>query len=110
MLISLFIDASAPIAYGAAFLRIMVLAMPMMAVCYHPMLAQFQAMGRLKEALSCSILRKDVRDDIPLLFLLDVLIPMYGCTMVQPIVDCTSVVVALWLYRKIMRESKITLQ
>ena len=44
------------------------------------------------------------------LFLLDVLIPMYGCTMVQPIVDCTSVVVALWLYRKIMRESKITLQ
>ena len=105
MLISLFIDASAPIAYGAAFLRIMVLAMPMMAVC-HPMITQFQAMGRLKESLSCSILRKDVRDDIPLLFLLDVLIPMYGCTMVQPIVDCVSMLAALWLCRRIVREEQ----
>lgn len=102
-LISLFIDASATIAYDTAFLWIMVLVIPMMAVCY-PMLTQFQAMGRVKESLICSVLRKGVLD-IPLLFLLDVLIPM-----LQPIVDCISVVVALWFYRKIMRESKVTLQ
>ena len=88
-LISLFIDASATIAYGTAFLWIMVLVIPMMAVCY-PMLTQFQAMGRVKESLICSVLRKGVLD-IPLLFLLDVLIPM-----LQPIVDCISMVVALW--------------
>ena len=55
-LIGWFIDTPATIAYGAAFLRIMVLAMPMMAVCY-PMITQFQAMGRVKESLICSVLR-----------------------------------------------------
>lgn len=88
-LIGLFIESDATIAYGAAFLRIMVLAMPMMATCY-PMIIQFQAMGQVKEFLICSVLRKGVLD-IPLLFLLNGLIPMYGCTMVQPIVDCISV-------------------
>ena len=105
-LIGSFIDTPATIAYGAAFLRIMVLAMPMMAVCY-PMITQFQAMGRAKESLICSVLRKGVLD-IPLLFLLDGLLPMYGCTMVQPIVDCLSMLAALWFYRRIAREDNVT--
>ena len=104
VLVGLFIDTPATVAYGAAFLRIMVLAMPMMAVCY-PMITQFQAMGRVKESLICSVLRKGVLD-IPLLFLLDRLIPMYGCTMVQPIVDCISMLAALWFYRRILRRDK----
>ena len=104
VLVGLFIDTPATVAYGAAFLRIMVMAMPMMAVCY-PMITQFQAMGRVKESLICSVLRKGVLD-IPLLFLLDRLIPMYGCTMVQPIVDCISMLAALWFYRRILRRDK----
>ena len=104
VLVGLFIDVPTTVAYGAAFLRIMVLAMPMMAVCY-PMITQFQAMGRVKESLICSVLRKGVLD-IPLLFLLDGLIPMYGCTMVQPIVDCISMLAALWFYRRILRQDK----
>ena len=104
VLVGLFIDTPATVAYGAAFLRIMVLAMPMLAVCY-PMITQFQAMGRVKESLICSVLRKGVLD-IPLLFLLDGLIPMYGCTMVQPIVDCISMLAALWFYRRILRRDK----
>ena len=102
VLVGLFIDTPATVAYGASFLRIMVLAMPMMAVCY-PMITQFQAMGRVKESLICSVLRKGVLD-IPLLFLLNGLLPMYGCTMVQPIVDCISMLAALWLYRRILRQ------
>lgn len=102
MLMGLFIDTPATVAYGASFLRIMVLAMPMMAVCY-PMITQFQAMGRVKESLICSVLRKGVLD-IPLLFLLNGLLPMYGCTMVQPIVDYVSMLAALWLYRRILRQ------
>lgn len=101
MLVRLFIKTPATISYGATFLRIMVLAMPMMAAC-NPMIIQFQAMGKVKESLICSVLRKGVLD-IPLLFLLDGLIPMYGCTMVQPIVDCISMVVALWFYKGILR-------
>ena len=49
----------------------------------------------VKEALICSIIRKGVLD-IPLLILLDSLFPLYGCMWVQPIVDCISLVVAIY--------------
>ena len=52
--------------------------------------------------LVCSILRKGILD-IPLLFLMDALFPLYGCMWVQPIVDTISLVVALRFYRKIQR-------
>ena len=81
----------------------MVVAMPMMSVCY-PMIVQFQAMGRVKESLVCSILRKGVLD-IPLLFLFNALVPLYGCMAVQPVVDSVSLVVALGFYRKLRRSS-----
>ena len=50
------------------------------------MITQFQAMGRTRESLICSILRKGSLD-IPLLLLLDRLYPLYGCALVQPVVD-----------------------
>ena len=100
-LTGLFIADARTIEYSAAFLRIMVVAMPMMSVCY-PMIVQFQAMGRVKESLVCSILRKGVLD-IPLLFLFNALIPLYGCMAVQPVVDSVSLVVALCFYRKLRR-------
>lgn len=87
-LVSLFIADAATVRYGAVFLRCMVTAMPMMALCY-PMIIQFQAMGRARESLVCSILRKGVLD-IPLLYLMDALFPLYGCMWVQPIVDAIS--------------------
>lgn len=68
----------------------------MMALCY-PMIIQFQAMGRARESLVCSILRKGVLD-IPLLYLMDALFPLYGCMWVQPIVDAISLAAALWFY------------
>ena len=82
-LVGLFIDDAATQQYGAAFLRIMVTAMPLMAVCY-PMIIQFQAMGKARESLVCSILRKGVLD-IPLLFLLDTWLPLYGCMWYSPL-------------------------
>ena len=96
-LTALFIQDGVTVAYGAAFLRRMVVAMPMMALCY-PMIIQFQAMGLAKESTICSVLRKGVLD-VPLLFLMDGLFPLYGCMWVQPIVDSISLVVALLLYR-----------
>ena len=50
-LVSLFIADAATVRYGAVFLRCMVTAMPMMALCY-PMIIQFQAMGRARETVS----------------------------------------------------------
>lgn len=100
-LTSLFISDQQTISYGAAFLRRMVLAMPFMAFCY-PMTIQFQAMGKVREALIVSILRKGVLD-VPLMFLMDGIFPLYGCMWVQPIVDCISLIAASILYRHMMK-------
>lgn len=98
-LASLFISDTTTIAYSASFLRRMVTAMPFMALCY-PMIIQFQAMGKVKEALITSILRKGILD-IPLLFVMDAFLPLYGCMWVQPIVDFISLLVATAFYRRL---------
>ena len=90
----LFINDAETINYASSFLRMMVVAMPFMAISYLA-ITQFQAMRMVKEALICSIIRKGVLD-IPLLILLDSLFPLYGCMWVQPIVDCISLVVAIY--------------
>lgn len=100
-LISLFIDDAQTRVYGALFLRLTVTAMPLMALCY-PMIVQFQAIGRVKESLICSVLRKGVLD-VPLLFLMDSLFSLSGCMLVQPIVDAVSLITALIFYRAINR-------
>ena len=100
---AIFLDDAQTVAYSASFLRRMVTAMPMMAVCY-PMIIQFQALGRVKESLVLSLMRKGLLD-IPLLFLLDALWPLYGCMWVQPIVDGVSMLAALALYARMQRKS-----
>ena len=101
-LIRLFIEDAATVSYGADFLRMQVTAMPAMSICY-PMIIQFQAMGQVREALVASVIRKGILD-IPLLFALDALLPLYGCMWVQPIVDMVAMVVVLVFYRRIQRE------
>ena len=102
-LASLFIRDATTIRYAAAFLRRMVTAMPLMSLCY-PMIIQFQAMGRARESLVCSVLRKGVLD-IPLLFLMDAIAPLYGLMWVQPIVDAVSLCVCAALYLRLRRRA-----
>ena len=99
---SIFIKNADTISYAAAFLRRMVVAMPMVAINY-PMIIQFQAMGKVKESLICSILRKGVLD-LPLLFLFDSIAPLYGLMWVQPVVDLISLLASLYFYVKINRQ------
>ena len=100
-LAGIFIKDQTTIRYAASFLRRMVTAMPLMSVCY-PMIIQFQAMGRARESLICSILRKGVLD-IPLLLLMDALLPLYGLMWVQPMVDGISLAAAQILYQRIQK-------
>ncbi len=102
--VALFIQDSETVRYAAGFLRIMVIAMPLMAYCY-PMIIQFQAMKRNKEAIACSLLRKGILD-IPLLFLLDRAFPLYGCMFVQPIIDFSALVLSTFLYLRILKLEK----
>ena len=103
---SLFISNEETISYAASFLRRMVVAMPLTAFNY-PMITQFQAMGKVKESLICSIIRKGVID-IPLLFLMDHIAPLYGLMWVQPIVDLVALLVASWFYFRIFRPERLT--
>ena len=101
-LTGLFIKDATTIHYAAGFLRRMVLAMPLMAACY-PLIIQFQAMGKVRQSLLCSLLRKGVLD-IPFLFLMDHLLPLYGCMWVQPIVDTIALTVALICYFRLRKK------
>ena len=103
---SLFISNEETISYAASFLRRMVVAMPLTAFNY-PMITQFQAMGKVKESLICSIIRKGVID-IPLLFLMDHIAPLYGLMWVQPVVDLVALLVASWFYFRIFRPERLT--
>ena len=103
---TIFIKDSVTIAYSASFLRRMVIAMPLMALCYL-IIIQFQAMERFKESLLCSILRKGVLD-IPILFFMDRLVPLYGCMWVQPIVDSISLVVSSILCWRIYQTERLS--
>lgn len=104
-LTGIFIDDAVTVGYASQFLRRMVLAMPLMSLSY-PMIIQFQAMGKVKESLICSILRKGVLD-IPLLFLMDAILPLYGCMWVQPIVDTVALSAALVLYKRMKIGEKV---
>ena len=102
-----FIDDAETVNYAASFLRRMVLAMPFMSICY-PMIVKFQAMGKAKESLIVSVLRKGVID-IPLYFITDSIVPLYGCMWVQPIVDTVSLMAALFLNFHITKTTKQTI-
>lgn len=102
---ALFIDDTLTIQYSSGFLRRMVTAMPMMSICY-PMIIQFQAMGKVRESLIASILRKGILD-IPLLAVMDSLIPLYGCMWVQPIVDSISLIVVLIFYKRLKQKENL---
>lgn len=101
---ALFISDPVTIRYSAGFLRRMVTAMPMMSVCY-PMIIQFQAMGKFKESMVCSVLRKGVLD-IPFLFLMNRLFGLYGCMWVQPIVDAISLIAAGIFYFRLKKQEE----
>lgn len=99
---ALFIDDPLTIRYGADFLRILMVSMPFMSLCY-PLIIHFQAIGKVKESLICSILRKGVLD-IPLLFLMDRLLPLYGCMWVQTMVDAISLAAIFYFCRQLKKE------
>ena len=100
----LFIDDAETVGLAASFLRRMVVAMPFMSVCY-PLITKFQAMGKARESLTVSVMRKGVLD-IPLYFVMDAVKPLYGCMWVQPIVDTLSLAAAVLLNRRIVRRDR----
>lgn len=97
LIVKVFIPDSETIAFGAAFVRLRSVAVLFMAVTF-VLVAVFQGTGAAKEAFVISLMRKGIID-IPLMFLMDHVFPLYGLMLVQPIVEFCGMLFAMILYR-----------
>lgn len=96
-IVEVFIRDTETVAFGAAFIRLRSIAVPFMAFTFI-LVAVFQGTGAAKEAFILSLMRKGVID-IPLMFVMDHIFPMYGLMLVQPIVEFCGMLFAMIVYR-----------
>lgn len=100
----LFIADSGVIAYGSRFLRGFCLALPFLAVDFMAV-GVFQAVGMGKEALVFALLRK-IALEIPALFLLNFLFPLYGLAYAQFVAELILAIVAVAVLWRLFRRLK----
>lgn len=97
VVVGFFVNDPQSIVYGAAFVRLRVLALPFIIVEFM-LIAVFQGVGRAREAFILSIFRKGIFD-LPLMVIADMLAPMYGVMIVQPLMEFCGCMIALGMYR-----------
>ena len=102
--VNMFIQEAVTVSYGVRFLRIMCVSTPLMAVGFI-MITLFQAAGESKPALVLSVLRKGVVD-IPLMFLLNMLIPVIGLAFVQPMTELIATLAAAAFYIRFAQRAR----
>ena len=102
-LVSIFIqdENTESIRYGACFLRILCLGGPFSA-CAYAIISFFQATGKGLKSFFLAILRKGLLD-IPMMFLLNTLVPMTGIVMATPITDIICSAAALCLFTAFLK-------
>lgn len=102
-LVRLFIDNGEIIAYGTRFLRGMCLGMAFLCLDFTTV-GVFQALGMGGFALLFAVLRKVILE-IPLLFVLNALMPLYGLAYAQPITEGILAAAAVIMLVRIFRRS-----
>ncbi len=104
--ISLFMDNETVISYGAAFLRGMCFGLPFLCLDFLAVNV-FQACGMGKKSLVFAVMRKIILE-IPALFILNALFPLYGLAYAQlaaeTVLAAAAVIVLIRMFKKI--ESK----
>lgn len=107
-LIRLFMKNPEIVDYGARFLRIMCLSSVFLCVDFLAV-GVFQALGMGKNALIFAIARKIVLE-IPLLFLMNAVYPLYGLPYAQLIAEVILAAAALVMLRRIFRQEDENLE
>lgn len=97
-LIMIFIRDETTIAMATVFLRIRVLATPLMFSSFFTVYL-FQAFGMGRKSLLLGIMRWLVFN-IPMLFILDRLVGMYGLVLSQIVADTLTVIFSIYTYRR----------
>lgn len=105
VVVGFFINDPQSIVYGAAFVRLRVLALPFI-IDEFMLIAVFQGVGRAREAFILSIFRKGILN-LPLMVIADLLVPMYGVMIVQPFMEFCGCIIALWMYRSFRKSINI---
>lgn len=105
-LISLFMTNDAIVAYGSKFLRGMCLSLPFLCMDFIAV-GVFQACGMGKKSLAFAIMRKIILE-IPALFLLNYLYPLYGLAYAQTVSEiilaAAAVITLASLFKKLNAE------
>lgn len=99
VIVQFFINDAASVTYGAAFVRLRILALPFITAEFM-LIAVFQGIGGAKQAFFLSIFRKGILD-LPLMVLANSIWPMYGLMLVQPFMECCGSIIAVILYKKL---------
>ena len=99
LLVRFFIADPVTIRYGAAFTRLRCIALPFIIIEFM-LIAVFQGIGSAKQALVLSFFRKGIID-LPLMLLANLIWPMYGLMLVQPLMEFSGSMIALGMYRKV---------
>lgn len=101
-LVGMFIDNARVIELGGAFLRGLSLSLPFLAIDFLGV-GVYQACGMGRKSLIFAIMRKIVLE-IPALFILNALFPMYGLAFAQPFAELILAVAAVVVMAKMFRD------
>lgn len=104
LLMQLFVSDGATVELGQSFLRCWSFCVPGMTFIFL-FNSIFQAMGMWKRSLMLSVLRQGLIF-IPCLFLMNMVLGMYGLVWAQPVADSISLLVGLGLYVQVSGELK----
>ena len=104
-IVRFFVADHQSVVYGATFVRLRTLALPFITVEFM-LIAVFQGIGGAKQSLFLSLFRKGILD-LPLMVLFNLIWPMYGLMLVQPIMECAGALIALALYRSFRGQSRL---
>ena len=100
-LIGLFIQhTSESLDYGARFLRILCVGGPFSA-CAYAFISFFQAVSESRKSFTLAILRKGLLD-IPAMFILNALWPVFGIVWATPLTDICCCIVAVAMFTKFL--------
>lgn len=100
-LVGLFMKTEAVVAYGSQFLRCMCLAQPFLAMDFLAV-GVFQACGLGRYSLLFAVLRKIVLE-IPALYLLNRLFPLYGLACAQPVAEVVLAAAAVFILTRLFK-------
>lgn len=102
--VNLFIDDAPTVAYGVRFLRGLCLAVPLLGLDFLAV-GTFQAVGMGRESLIFAVLRKVVLE-IPFLYLLNALAPLYGLAYAQMSAELLMAVTALIVLNRFLKKAE----